>query len=96
MCVCVCARTAGALNEMSWGGGGGGGGEVQTVSGVRRERKRRVAAAVCQSYQWRWVKSGTEADENSGVTFGPAPRSRRHQGFYCHIFFVILKIMEQC
>lgn len=51
-------------------GGGGGGGGVQTAA--RRERKRRVAAAACHSYQWRWAKSGTEADENSGVTSGPA------------------------
>ena len=67
---------------MKWGGS-----EDQTVSGVRGEHKQRVAAAVCLSLQFSWVKSGTVADENCRVTFRPALALTSIRDFIVIYFF---------
>lgn len=43
----------------------------------------------------RGLKSRTEVDEKNGGHLWASPRSQRRRRVYCHIFLVILKIIER-
>lgn len=69
---------------MRWVGAGEGSGEVVVASAARKAGVRSIRGVG-------GLRSGTEVDEKNGGHLWASPRSQR---FYCHIFLVILKIME--